>query len=159
SAEHDFALPYTQQWNAGVQREIGANLLLAVNYVGTKGTSLILAPDINQPAPGPGGVGPRRAYPRFGSINEVSSSGSAIYHSLQARAEKRMSRGLSFLLSYTWAHGIDNGDFIGGRQDLHNLRGERGNSAQDLRHRFISSWTWELPFGRNSRGAWWALIG
>ena len=159
SAEHDFTLPYTQQWNLGVQREFSASMVLAVNYVGTKGTGTILAPDINQPAPGPGAVAPRRPYPRFSAINEVSSSGSSIYHSLQARAEKRVSRGLSFLLSYTWAHGIDNGDFIANRQDLHNLSGERGNSATDLRQRFVSSWTWALPFGQHSRGVLQALIG
>src|SRR5262249_4497667 len=96
SAEHDFALPYTQQWNVGVQRELGGNLVIAANYVGTKGTSLILAPDINQPAPGPGAVAARRPYPRFSTINEVSSSGSSIYHSLQATAEKRVSHGMSF---------------------------------------------------------------
>jgi hypothetical protein len=158
SIEHDFALPYTQQWNAGVQHEFGGNLLLAVNYVGTKGTGLILAPDINQPAPGPGAVQARRPYPRFSTINEVSSSGSSIYHSLQTTFEKRMARGLSFLLSYTWSHGIDNGDFIGTRQDLHDLRSERGNSTTDLRQRFTGSWTWELPFGHTAHGVTRALV-
>jgi len=130
-----------------------------VNYVGTKGTDLILAPDINQPAPGPTAVAARRPYPRFSTINDVSNAGSSIYHGLQARAEKRVSNGLSFLLSYTWAHGIDNGDFIGTRQDLHDLAAERGNSATDLRQRFVGSWTWELPVGRHTHGLLQALIG
>jgi hypothetical protein len=159
SAERDFALPYTQQWNVGLQRELAGSMVLAMNYVGTKGTGTILAPDINQPVPGPGAVPARRPFPRFNTISEVSSSGSSIYHSLQATAEKRVSHGMSFLLSYTWAHGIDNGDFIAGRQDLHNLRAERGNSATDLRQRFVGSWTWAIPAGRSARGAWQALIG
>ncbi|HTM51643.1 MAG TPA: TonB-dependent receptor [Bryobacteraceae bacterium] len=159
SAEHDFALPYTQQWNVGLQRELRGDFVLAASYVGTKGTGNILAPDINQPAPGPGAVNPRRPFPRFSAINEVSSSGSSTYHALQATAEKRVSHGLSFLLSYTWAHGLSDGDFIGGRQNLNNLRAERGRTATDLRHRFVGSWTWALPFGRNSHGVTQALIG
>jgi hypothetical protein len=159
SIEHNFNLPYTQQWNGGVQHEFGGNVLVAANYVGTKGTDLILAPDINQPAPGPGAAAARRPYPRFSTINHVSNAGSSIYHALQARAEKRLSKGLSFLLAYTWAHGIDSGDFIGTRQDLHNLAAERGNSATDLRQRFVGSWTWDLPIARASHGLKQALMG
>jgi hypothetical protein len=158
SIEHNFNLPYTQQWNVGVQQEFGGNVVVTANYVGTKGTDLLLAPDINQPAPGPGAVAARRPYPRFSTINHVSNAGSSIYHSLQAAAEKRVSRGFSFLLSYTWAHGIDNGDFIAARQDLHNLCAERGNSATDLRHRFVGCWTWVLPFGRSAKGALRAVV-
>jgi hypothetical protein len=152
SIEHTFALPYTQQWNAGLQQEISPSLVVSANYVGTKGTHLVLAPDINQPLPGPGAVAARRPYPRFSTINDVSDAGSSIYHSLQLRAEKRMAKGLSFLASYTWAHDIDNGDFIGTRQDLHNLAAERGNSNFDLRHRFVGSGTWELPLARRASG-------
>ncbi len=165
SAEREFSIPYTQQWNLGLQRQLANQVLVSVSYVGTKGTSLILAPDINQARPGPGAVDPRRPYPRFQTINEASSSGSSIYHSLQVSGEKRFGRGLSFLLSYTWAHALDNGGFIGGRQDLLNLRGERGNGEADLRHRLISSWTWALPAGRgrrfltDARGLTQALLG
>ena len=151
SVERDLALPYTQQWNAGVQRQLPGEIVLSVNYVGTKGTGLLLAPDINQPRPGPGAVAARRPFPNFNTISEVSSSGSSTYHSLQASVEKRLSNGLSFLTSYTWAHAIDNGGFIAGRQDLYDLKSERGNGDVDLRHRLITSWTWQLPVGRGRR--------
>ncbi len=32
--------PYMQTWNFGMQRELGGNILVDVNYVGTKGTHL-----------------------------------------------------------------------------------------------------------------------
>jgi hypothetical protein len=151
SVEGEFALPYTQQWNASVQRQFDANVVVTVNYVGTKGTGNILAPNINQARPGPGAVAARRPYPRFNNINEVSSSGSSTYHSLQATAEKRLSSGVSFLAAYTWAHAIDDGGFISGRQNLYDLSAERGNGSFDLRHRLVTSWTWDLPFGKGRR--------
>ena len=151
SIERDFQIPYASQWNAGVQHQLSSQTLLSVNYVGTKGTGLLLAPNINQPRPGPGAVNPRRPFPRFGNIADVESAGSSIYHSLQLSAEKRMTGGLSFLASYTWSHAIDNGGFIGGRQNLYDLAAERGNGDVDMRHRFITSWSWALPFGRGRR--------
>jgi hypothetical protein len=155
----NFRLPYTQQWNLGVQREVGGNIVATVNYIATKGTRLVLAPDVNQPAPGPGAVPPRRPYPVFASIFEVLGQGNSIYHSLQVSAEKRFRQGLSFLASYTYAHGIDDGDFIGARQDLNNLRAERGNSATDLRQHFAGSWTWSLPLAQHSSGILGAVAG
>jgi hypothetical protein len=155
----NFKIPYTQQWNVGVQHEFGGNLVATVNYVGTKGTRLVLAPDVNQAAPGPGAVVARRPHLLFASIFEVLSQGNSIYHSLQASAEKRFSQGLSFLASYTYAHAIDDGDFIGTRQDLKDLRAERGNSAYDLRHHFVGSWTWSLPLARHATGLVAAVAG
>jgi hypothetical protein len=62
-----------------------------------------------------------------------------------------MSGGLSYQVAYTWAHAIDNGGFIGTRQNLYDLRAERGNSDIDLRHRFTGTFTWQLPFGSARR--------
>jgi hypothetical protein len=151
TVERELSIPYAQQWNAGVQRSLPGEVLLTLNYIGTKGAGLILAPDINQPRPGPGAVPPRRPFPRFAAIREVSSSGSSIYHSLQVTAEKRAAQGLSLLASYTWAHAIDNGGFIAARQDLYDLKSERGNGEVDLRHRLVTSWIWDLPVGRGRR--------
>jgi hypothetical protein len=151
SIETEFALPYTQQWNFGIQRQLRSDLLFSSNYVGTKGTSLLLSPNINQPRPGPTAVAARRPYPRFNNIREVASAGSSTYHSLQLTVERRMRAGLSALTSYTWAHSIDNGNFIADRQNLYDLRSERGNSDTDLRHRLVVSYTWELPFGRGRK--------
>ncbi|MBI3684420.1 MAG: TonB-dependent receptor [Acidobacteria bacterium] len=154
--EHVFTLPYTQQWNAAIQQQLMNRTVLTASYVGAKGSGLILAPNINQPRPGPGAAGPRRPFPRFGTISEVASAGSSIYHSLQTSLERRMSTGLSFLVSYTYAHAIDNGGFIGDRQDLNNLRAERSNGDTDIRHRFIGSWNWEAPFFKRNfvLGGW-----
>lgn len=130
--------------------------MLSAQYVGTAGKRLLLDPDINQPTPGPGSAASRRAYPLFNSIKYVQSAGSSIYHSLQVSAEKRLSSSLNFLAGYTWSHGIDNGDFQADRQNLQDLRSERGNSATDTRQRFVASWTYSIPFRRSDRflGGW-----
>lgn len=151
TVERELSIPYAQQWNASLQRQLPGDLLFAASYVGTKGTSLLLGPDINQARPGPGPVAPRRPFPRFNTIAEISSSGSSSYHSLQISAEKRMTANLAFQAGYTWAHAVDNGSFIAGRQNLLDLRSERGNSGLDLRHRFTGFWSWNLPFGKGQR--------
>ncbi|HEY7786161.1 MAG TPA: TonB-dependent receptor [Pyrinomonadaceae bacterium] len=40
-----FATPYTQSWNLGVQRQFGGDMLIEADYVGTKGTNLLLVVD------------------------------------------------------------------------------------------------------------------
>jgi hypothetical protein len=84
--------------------------------------------------------------------NTVSN---ANYNSMQLKAQKSYSNGLSFMLSYTWGHSIDDsgGTFVGegGRgfsfQDMYNRRADRSNSFQDIRHRFVASYVYQLPFG------------
>ena len=151
SIEREFGIPYASQWNLGVQRQLPKDMLFTANYVGTKGTSLILAPNINQPAPGPGAVNPRRPYPTFGTINHVMSQGSSTYHSLQVTGEKRLSGNLGYSLAYTYSKGIDNGGFLGGRQNINDLEAERARSATDQNHRFLTSWYYILPVGRGQK--------
>jgi hypothetical protein len=151
SIDPNFRSPYAQQWNFGIQRDLPGQILFSTSYVGTSGKKLVLAMDLNQPRPGPGAVAPRRPYPLYNSISWVESGGSSIYHSLQVSAEKRMTTSLGFLASYTWAHGIDNGDFLASRQNLYDLAAERGSGNTDLRHRLVVTSMYALPFGRGQR--------
>jgi hypothetical protein len=77
------------------------------------------------------------------------------YNSLQVRLEKRFSHGLQYEAAYTFAHALDNassaslgsvnnGDF----RDQTNPNLEYGNADFDVRHRFVFSYTYDLPFGR-----------
>jgi hypothetical protein len=74
-----------------------------MNYVGSKGTHLVMKRNLNQPVPGPGDINARRPIPGFGDILLVSSEASSTYHALQARIEKRYSQGLSLIGAYTFA--------------------------------------------------------
>ncbi len=148
---------YVQQWNFTIERQV-QSILFGASYVGNKGTQLARLKQVNQPVPGAGGVNTRRPYQGFGSINNLESSGNSIYHGMLLKAEKRFTRGLSFLGSYTYSKAIedsgspalDNIPTAGSDapQNPRNLRLERGLSPHDVRHRFVYSGVYELPFGR-----------
>ncbi len=152
---YDFPAAYSQQWNFTIGRQI-SDYSLEVAYVGNKANKLMANRNINQPLPGPGSVNSRRIFPGWGSINFQEPRGNSIYHGLQTKVEKRLSHGHLFLLSYTWAKALDDSDSTqlstsggtGNLQDQRNFRSERSRSFQDVRHRMVLSYLWELPFGR-----------
>jgi hypothetical protein len=72
---------------------------------------------------------------------------------LQAQLERRFRQGFSVLAAYTYAHSIDNGSSqvdagVAPPQNALNFDAERGNSNFDIRHRFVLSSVYELPFGK-----------
>jgi hypothetical protein len=146
--ENPFRDGYVQQWNFNVQRELTSTLGLTVGYVGSKGTHLDHAYDYNEPAPTASFTQSLRKYPMYASINVRSPSASSIYHSLQLSFEKRFSKGLSFLSAYTFSKSIDDSSLWNGSVvAVTNFHLERGLSTFDTRHRWISSYTYDLPYG------------
>jgi hypothetical protein len=143
---------YAQHWSLGLQREFGNRAMLDVSYVGTHALKAQQLRNLNQPVNGV------RPFPGFGSILMTEQSGNSIYHSLQIRAERRLSEGLAFQTSYTWAHAIDNRPGQGGPriQNNYNVRSERGDADFDVRHRWNFSGMIDLPIGRGRRfgGTW-----
>jgi hypothetical protein len=94
------------------------------------------------------------------SIATFRSDGFSNYNSLQVRLERQFAQGLQFQASYTYAHALDNassaslgsanqGDF----RLQTNPRAEYGNADFDVRHRFVFSSIYELPFGKGKRFA------
>lgn len=157
---------YGQQWLLDVQAEIRQGWVMDVAYVGTKGTRLLNLRDINQPRPGPG----PRPYPGFGSFRWIESAANSTHHALQARTEWHFSRGLTFLVAYTWSKTIDTASTLNDAfgehfpQDSYNCNTERGLSSFHTKHRFVLSYIYQLPFGRgkhwlNDEGFWSHLAG
>jgi hypothetical protein len=144
---------YVQQWNLNIQRDLGFDTVLTLGYVGTHGSHLNVFPNVNQPIPGPGSIASRRPFPNLANADGVHKAADSIYHALQATAEKRFSKGLSFLWAYTYSHAIDNAslDTGGGPQNARDLRADRGNADFDIRHRLVVSWSYELPVGRGRK--------
>ncbi len=154
SFDRNLRTAYLQHWNLSLQRQISRNSVAEVAYVGSKGTRLLAARDINQPRPSIQQPN-LRPNPYFGEIIMQESSAGSTYHSLQARFEQRLDFGLSMLASYTWAKSIDNASGIFSStgdpnfpQDSYNLSAERGRSNFDLRQRLSVSFSYDLPFGR-----------
>ena len=141
---------YLQQWNFNIQRQLSNDLALEVAYVGSKGTKLYTNWRANAAPPGPGAVNPRRPFPQFGTISEENPRGNSNYHSFQAKLEKRYSGGLTFLSSYTWSKSIDDSSTLTtlSQNNPFDLHQERGLSEFDLRHNWINTFVYELPFGR-----------
>jgi hypothetical protein len=159
--QRDLKTAYMQHWNLNVQRELGRASVLELAYVGSKGTKLLTARDINQPQPSvlpPGLPFVPRPDPRFDDINLLESRANSNYHSLQARWQQRLSRGLAALVSYTWSKSIDNAsNFFTSAgdpnfpQNSYDVNAERGRSNFDVRHRLSVSYSYDLPFGKGRR--------
>ncbi|MBI3683943.1 MAG: carboxypeptidase regulatory-like domain-containing protein [Acidobacteria bacterium] len=152
----DYRNASVQQFNLGVQREIGKNSVATAIFVGSLGRRLTWNRPLNQPDPGPGSINPRRPYyarmPNVTNIQWIETDGNSAYTSLQLNFEKRFGKGLYFLGNWTWAHGLDNAGGDGGAngpipQDPRNRRADWGSQNSDIRHRVNLAWSWALPLG------------
>ncbi len=142
--------PYFQQWNLTLQKVIGT-LSLEAGWVGSKGAKIEFSRPINVPPPGPGPIQDRRLWPVFASGTYVENSGYSSYNALQVKAEVRFWHGLSFLSSYAFAKSIDNlsSDVQGfSSQDPNNNNGEKGVSDYDVKHRWVTSFNYQVPFAQ-----------
>jgi hypothetical protein len=170
---------YAQDWNLTVQREISPSLGLEISYVGTKGTHLQLTQNLNQPFVTGGIYGSTRPYltlpltspivptecfaPNpvcpYGNINQINSLGNSNYNSLWVTATKHFSHGFEFLTSYTYAKSLDYNSLSTGEtyvlQNAYNPRGDYGPSEFDVRHRFVLSGFYQLPFKSNRLVSGW----
>jgi hypothetical protein len=160
---------YVQQWNVGVERQVMRDMAVRISYVGSKSTHLERRYEGN-PAlpPGPGSLDARRRYPIFRALTQQESSSYATYHGLQASAERRFSKGVMFLLSYTWSKSLDDTSTWTGlsgqesqfAQDPSRLFLEKGRSGFDLRQRFTATFIWRIPvkprnaFVNGALGGW-----
>ncbi len=146
--------PYGQTWNVGLQDEIVRNIILSVNYVGTKGThlDLLLSPNRSLQGSGQSNLALANAlqftYETFGA--------DSIYNGLQVGLRRNFSRGFMIFGTYTFSKSIDDASSIGGAggvvaQDPFNLRAERGLSSFDVRHSFRAFFSYALPVGSDRR--------
>jgi Carboxypeptidase regulatory-like domain len=158
----DYQPGYAEQFNLTVQHELPSSLLLKAAYVGNLGRHLDTSYNLNQAVPGAGAVNNRRPFfsvrPTLADVTWAVSDGLAAYHAFQFSAEKRLTHGLSALLSYTWGHSIDTvGQSFGGGadgplpQDPRDRFADRGNSPFDIRHRLTIAWNYALPFGKGRK--------
>jgi hypothetical protein len=153
---------YASQWFFDIQRELPGDILFAVGYQGAKSTFLYGGRNINFGGPHPSiPANQRRVRPTWNNITLRDPAFNSSYNALVGRAEKRFSKGLTFITSYTWSHNIDQNnesldEGFSGAANPYNYSAERGNSSLDRRHAFVGSFTYELPFGRGRAfgGGW-----
>ena len=153
SQPFNFSTPYVEQWNFNVEQQLPGNWLAQAGYTGSEAHKLFYPINMNQAFPGTTAVNSRRPYQGVGNITYYAPLVNSTYNALVAKLEKRFSKGLSLLTSYTYGHSIDGdgqehdtGDVT--PQNVRNLAAERGSSNFDVRNRFVVSGFYLLPFGK-----------
>jgi outer membrane receptor protein involved in Fe transport len=181
-ADKNLRNPYTHQANIGIERQLSNTLNLNVSYVWSRGVRLYGIRDLNvgplgapvtysiQDASG-ATVGSyttptyrTRIDPRYRQIAQIDNPGLSYYDGLAVQLQKRLSHNFQASVAYTWSHAIDlnqssatnniffsttptsyaNGDFAS----------EKGSAANDMRHRFVTSFVWDPTFIKGDSG--WA---
>ncbi len=171
----NFRTPYGQQWNLQVQYELKRDWLFELGYVGSNGVHLLNRREINPAIPGPGATtgntNARRIFNQnnpqnakfggavFRSITDQLTDASSNYNSLQIGVTKRFSHGFQMSHAYTWGHAIDNASGLRVSSRIDNPRFDRGNSEQDIRHRYVFSFRWESPWMKAQSGALGHILG
>ncbi len=159
AAPMDFKDAAVNEWNLNIQREVAPNSIVQLTYIGNTAVHLDILDRFNVSRPGPGPFAPRRPYPLDpGPIFYGETNATSTYHAFRAQFEKRFSAGFTVLSFYTFAKHIDNAsalaDGFAGQnivQDPLNIRADKGRASDDARHRFVTSYVFELPFGRGKR--------
>lgn len=148
--------PYMQQWNFNIERSI-KGIAIEAGYLGSKGTHLLDRLDLNQAAlnlPGQNlPVQSRRPYQQFQNILGFLGDEISNYNAGTLRVERRFAHGFAVLANYTVSKSLDTGSrSIDDGASPHPITSNRfleyAPSAFDVRHRFVSSVIWELPFGK-----------
>lgn len=171
----NFTTPSAYNYNLTVQRELPAETLAQIGYVGHQGRHLETRNNIDPAGQAPG-VNPvcaadpncsfgtlgffdpqtlanpltDQGYPVYGGIGEQATDANSNYNSLQITVTKKTTHGLNFLASYTWSHSLDpisSLENVGGGGGLNpfNRRNNYGDSAYDARQRFVISYSYQIP--------------
>ncbi|BDC47903.1 hypothetical protein F183_A02190 [Bryobacterales bacterium F-183] len=151
------------QWSFSIERGLWRTAGVAVEYLGNHAYHLDRSFFLNTPQPGPGIINDRRPNPRFGVIRMIQNDLVSNYNGLSVVFRQNGFKGLTTLTSYTYSKTLDvSTDSNGGSNVMSpfNWRLDYGPANWDLRHRFVSSVNYELPFFNtaNSRAVK-ALLG
>ena len=137
-ADPHLKLPRTYQWNVAVEQSVGTSQSFSLTYLGAIGRDLLRPTNLVN------------TNPNFPSISLTDNSATSDYHALQAKFQRRFSRGLQALASYTLSHSIDNvssdafSHYLNTPTDA-GSKLDRGNSDFDVRHSFTTGVTYNLP--------------
>jgi hypothetical protein len=155
-----------QQWNLTVERDLGFNTGLRISYDGNHGSNMGVQVNLGQLPPNTTGFNNATnllKYPLFGEVESEVGGGIQNYHALTASVNKRFSEGLQFLTSYTYARNLTDAQGFnptafaseagGNATSLSNFRLDYGNVAFTRRNRFLSTFLYQLPFGKGRLSA------
>jgi len=101
----------------------------------------------------------------FQDLALTDNSATSDYHALQLKFQRRLSRGLQALASYSFSHSIDSAstdafaNYLNTPSTFAGANIDRGDSDFDIRHAFTGGFTYDLPslssrIGRSVLGGW-----
>jgi hypothetical protein len=163
--------PYSLQSDLSIDHDFGHNIGGRISYIGLDTWHLVWQPQFNQlprSSTTPANSQPQSAYPfpNFYQITRRSTSANSSYNAVQAELSHRLTNGLSFNSTYTFAKNLSdnqgtynnfNGagfvDEQGGYSptDSFDQHADYGNVSATRRHRWLSTAIYELPVGRGKR--------
>jgi hypothetical protein len=133
-------LPYTLEWNVALEQALGREQTISGSYIGSVGRRLIQTAIIPSPNSS------------FAQAQLVTNAATSDYNALQIQFQRRLSRGLQMLASYTWAHSIDTASAGSASGNSANLLAStlspnenRGPSDFDIRSAFSVGATYDIP--------------
>ena len=181
SFAQDFRPPIFQRYSLNMQTELKEGLVWEVGYVGTRGTHLIRQRDANQaslasvanPIRGQtdntiANISERAPLLGWSTSNliDTESEGASWYNALETSLSERLTHGLHYLISYTFARDLttdpytstgSNGGFAEGNQNDPHAR--YGPDLFIREHRFVASYVYELPFFKKRAGVVRSVLG
>jgi hypothetical protein len=158
---------YTEQWDFSMQRELPANFVSTISYLGSHGVHLLDTNVVNLQDP----ITKIAQYPAFApAIGWRGSIGMSSYNGLSLSLRRPFTHGLLVAANYAWSHEIDNGSNGSGDGDELSpqnplcLACDRASGAWDARHVFNGNAVYQLPFGigkpmLNQRGIVSTVLG
>ena len=157
-------MPYVMSWSGGLQYNFRQNWVMEGLYQGQAGVGLINTWDTNRirldVSKDPAVLNTifnasqnYKPYTQFGSVNLISNFGHNTYHAGTVRVEKRYSAGVILNTFYTFQKTITDNEGEGGvgGVDYYNRRLEKGIATYNLKHRFVTIMSIEMPFGKGRK--------
>ncbi len=138
-ADPHLKLPRTYQWDVALEQSIGSSQSLSATYIGAIGRDLLRVTNLFN------------VNPNFQFVALTDNSATSDYHALQFKFQRRLSRGLQALASYSWSHSIDVASTDALATNINTPgqiafpNADRGNSDFDIRHSFTAGVTYDLP--------------
>ena len=157
AVDPNLRLPYTLEWNAAIERQLGAKQTLTASYVGSDGRRLLRQDAITPPA-----------FSGGGPIQVTRNAGYSHYDALQVQFQRRISHGLQALASYTLAKSSDVGSADAAGLEATSVSDvvlpPLSPSDFDIRNSFAGAISYEVPtpsWGRPARAilGGWAVDG
>jgi hypothetical protein len=158
-----FKDPKVDEWNLTIERDLGAGVGLRLSYNGSHGYDLGRQGALGQLPPNTTGFIQNSStleFPDFAWINYETNGGRQNYNGLTAVVNKRLSKGLQFNSSYSFVRNLTNaqgynpngfaGEAGGQVTDLRDTQIDYGNVQFSRRHRFLTTFLYELPGPKTS---------